>query len=472
MSGTIGRPLLAGAAKPRLRDGLLTSIAAVAAATGLAYALKLIAPVASLGVVYLPGVLLVSTLWGLRLGLFTSLLSAAAFNWFLIPPVGRFTIADSRNWVALAAFATVAAVMSTVAELARARAAEAERRRQEADLAADLARALLAGTSTADALAALGQRVAEALGIAAARLALGTVDPGDREQSVPLLDGDQRLATLLVPASIEAEAEERLARRVAPALSALIAIALQRDRMQREELETAALRKSDDLKTVLLRAVSHDLRSPLTSILAAGAALDSPSLGPAERAELSGVVIEEGGRLSRLIDNLLDLSRLEAGRAEPRREDADLGEVLEAARDAVAERNGAVQLRMDANLPAVDADPAQLERAFANLIENAARHGRGKPVLVRARAIGKRLIVRVVDQGSGIPEAEQSRIFEPFYRGPGQPDERSGSGLGLAIARGFVEANGGRIWVESLPGQGTTFVVALPLDGSGSRTAR
>jgi two-component system sensor histidine kinase KdpD len=238
--------------------------------------------------------------------------------------------------------------------------------------------------------------------------------------------------------------------------------------MQAEAIEAGALRRSDELKTSLLRSVSHDLRTPLTSIIAAGAALDSPSVTAAERHELSEAVVEQGQRLSRLVENLLDVSRLQTGKAAPRREPVDLPGLLEAARHSIGARGEAVRLALDDGLPALSADPTQLERAFANLLENAVVHGEGQPVLVRSRLVGPRLVVRVVDRGPGIPEADRERIFEPFVRAGGA-DANHGSGLGLAIARGFIEANGGEIGVESLPGQGSSFVVsfAAPVEGEG-----
>jgi two-component system sensor histidine kinase KdpD len=229
--------------------------------------------------------------------------------------------------------------------------------------------------------------------------------------------------------------------------------------MEAAAIEAGALRRSDELKTALLRSVSHDLRTPLTSIIAAGTALDSPTLTEGERHELSGAVVEEGDRLSRLVENLLDVSRLESGLAEPRLEPVDLTGVLEAARESLGGDAATVKLGIDAEIPALSADAVQLERAFANLLANAVRHGGAQPVLVRSREVGDRLVVRVVDRGPGIPEPEWERIFEPFYR----RGDGGGSGLGLSIAKGFVEANGGEISVESVPGQGSTFVVSFPL---------
>jgi two-component system, OmpR family, sensor histidine kinase KdpD len=457
-----------GGDRPPLWLGLTFAAIAVAVATAAIYPLKSVAPVVSLSVVYLPAVLVISAYWGLLLGLVTALASAAALNFFHISPVDRFTISDARNWVALAAFTIVAATVSTVAELARARAVEAERRRQEADLAAGLARELLAGAQTREVLGAAAHRVAEAMMLPSAAIELGTSVGEERRAALPLRgpDGEQ-IATLLVPRGLPAETIDRLREHVADSLGALVAIALHRDAVQAEAVETAALRRSDDVKTALLRAVSHDLRTPLTAILAAGHALGTESLPEEDRAELSAAVVDGAARLSMLVDKLLDLSKLQAGRAAPRPDWVSLEEVLLAAREGLGDGASEIRLTVDHDVPDVRADAAQLERAFANLLENARRYSGGQPVAVHVRRTGSRVLVRVVDRGPGIEPSQRERIFEPFYRGPkvgGEP--WTGSGLGLAIARGFIEANGGTISVDSLPGQGTSFVVALPVTGS------
>ena len=200
-------------------------------------------------------------------------------------------------------------------------------------------------------------------------------------------------------------------------------------------VETSALRRSDDIKTAVLRSVSHDLRSPLTAIVAAADALASPALGEEDRAELADAIVVESRRLARLVDQLLDLSRLQAGRRRAAR-----GLVLARGGDPRGGRGrGApverVRLAIEPDLPLIRADAGQLRRAVANLIENAVRYGGGRPVSVRARVTGGRLLMRVVDQGPGIPPAEQERIFTPFYRAPGAAGR--GSGLGLAIVRGL-----------------------------------
>lgn len=454
-----------GETRPPVSVGVVASLGAVALATLAIFALKHVAPVVSLSVVYLPAVLLVSTYWGLWLGLATALLSAAAFNLFHLPPTGGFSISDSRNWVALAAFTIVAVASSTIAELARARALEAERRRAEADLAAALARELLQGEDTSHALASTARRVAEALGLPSAAIEPG-VHPGDeRRLALELTDTlGRQIATLLVPRDPSAETEQRLRAQVVPALSALVAIAQRRDAMREELVQTEALRRSDDIKTALLRAVSHDLRTPLTAVVAAGHALGAASLTGAEREELSAAVVEEGTRLASLVDKLLDLSRLQAGGAAPRTDWVSIEDLVTAAAEGLRGDPVRVHLTVDPDVPEIRADAAQLERVFANLLENARRYGGGHPISVHARRASSRVLVSVVDQGPGIPAAEQERIFEPFYRGRDHRGEAwTGSGLGLAIVRGFVEANGGSIAVRSLPGQGTSFQISLPL---------
>jgi two-component system sensor histidine kinase KdpD len=268
----------------------------------------------------------------------------------------------------------------------------------------------------------------------------------------------------VVPAGLPEEALRRLQERVVPSLEALLAAGLDRDRLLGEVVETRALRRADVVKTTLLRAVSHDLRTPLTAIVAAGEAIASPTLTDQERRELGSVITAESTRLSRLIDNLLDLSRLEGGAADPRPEWCSIDEVIGAALDDLRLPPGRFSLALDPDLPLVRADAAQLERAFANLLENGARYSGGHPVAIRGRVTGGRLLIRVVDRGPGIPPAQRDRVFEPFYRAGSASAGHRGSGLGLAIVRGFVEANGGRVSVESLPGQGTSFVVEFPAE--------
>jgi two-component system, OmpR family, sensor histidine kinase KdpD len=497
------RPLgfLLATEPPSRRIGVLVAVLAVALCTLLLYPLKQIAPVVSLGVVYLLAVLVLSAIWGAWLGVFTAVLSAAAFNFFQLPPVGQFTLKDSSNWVALIAFLVVAALSSSIAEVTRARARDAEARRREADLAAEMARLLLRGNNLAEALPTAAARLAQSLELTSAAIEMEAVEADERSVAFPLREGTTRLGTLLVGADTSEASLRRLQERVVPALEALLSAALERERLLGGVVETAALRRADTVKTALLRAVSHDLRSPLTAISAAGEAVGSPSLSPQEREEMAAVIQEEARRLSRLVDNLLDLSRLEAGAAEPRREWASVDELIRAALRDLAARDDDFSLAIDRGMPLVSVDAVQMERALVNVLENARRHAGGYPVSVRARAVrsmahargrpvrtgggggaedqadqqgptGDRVIVRVVDRGPGIPPAQLERVFEPFYRAGSSAGGHRGSGLGLAIARGFTEANGGTLHVESLPGQGAAFVFELPLSEAGEEPAR
>ncbi len=489
--------LLASEPPPR-RVGALVALLAVALTTLIVYPLAHVAPVVSLSVVYLPAVLVVSLAWGAWLGMATAVLSAAAFNFFHLPPVGHFTLRDSGDWVALAAFLIVAMLASSVAEVTRARSRDAEERRQEADLAAEMARLLLRGDDLAEALPTAAARLAQTLELSSAAIEMDTVEGDDRRIAFPLREGSKRLGTLLVGAGTSEANLRRLQERIVPALEALLSAALERETLLGGVVETAALRRADTVKTALLRAVSHDLRSPLTAISAAGEAVGSPSLSPEERAEMAAVIQEEAKRLARLVDNLLDLSRLEAGAAEPRREWTSIDELIRAAVSEVGGAPAAFSLSIDRELPPVSVDPVQMERAFVNVLENARRHSGGHPVSVRARAVrrlagtpatappaahdvggaprtrssGDRVIVRVVDRGPGIPPAQLERVFEPFYRAGTATSGHRGSGLGLAIARGFTEANGGSLHVESLPGQGATFVFEMPLGAPSEQAVR
>ena len=377
-------------------------------------------------------------------------------------------IAEGENWVALGVFLVAALAISTLADAARSRAEDAERRRREADLSAEMARLLLGGGTVEESLPVVGQRIAQAYDLASVSLETTWVGGDERRQALPLLVDGQRGGTLLVPRDAGPDVVEGLEGRVVPALEALVGAARKRDELEAQVIETKALRRSNVVKTTLLRSVSHDLRSPLTAITAAAGGLSSETLTDAERQELSSIVVEESARLARLVDNLLDLSRLQSGAAEPHSDWCSVDEVVQAAIAAVAEPGG-FDVMLDPDLPLLKADAAQLERALANVLENANRFAGSEPVGIRGRAAGRHLTLRVTDHGPGISKEDLERIFEPFYRSPDR--DGPGSGLGLAIARGFVEANGGRLRAESLPGQGTTFVFGFPIPESAPAAA-
>jgi two-component system, OmpR family, sensor histidine kinase KdpD len=448
--------------RPSRAAGVLVAVAGVAAATVVVYPLKHIAPVVSLGVVYVLAVVVVSMFWGLAFGVGTAVLSVAAFSYFHLPPVGRFTLADSGNWIGLSAFVVVAAATGLVADLARAEAREADQRRREAGLAAELAQVLLGATRLEDALALAAQRVAETAAVESAVIELGRVEVDTSQLALALRHDGIVIGTLVLPVTLSGRERSWVLERVVPSLESILAAALHRTELQAEVVETAALRRSDEMKTALLRSVSHDLRTPVTTILTAAGALDPERPTPRNVGEVRELVTDAGTRLWLLIEKLLDLSLLQAGRLEPALGSYSIEEVLREAIEQTGSRE-AFRLSVDRELPLLRGDPGQLERAFANVLENGARYSAGKPVSVRARVVGERVRVRVVDQGPGIQASEHERVFLPFYRSEGASSDHHGSGLGLAIAKGFVEVNGGRIAVESVPGQGTSFVIDFPL---------
>ena len=438
--------------------GALAAVASVALVTAVIFGLRELVPVVSTGVVYMLAVLFVSSIFGLWFGLLSALLSALAFNFFHLPPTGRFTIADGENWLALGVFLVAAAVISGLAGAARARADEAETRRAEADLTAEMARILLGGAELEESLRTAGQRIASTFRLASVSVELAWADSDERRRALPLIVDGSRVGTVLVPRDAEPAVLEALQDRVVPALETLVVAARKRDELEAQVIETKALRRSNVVKTAVLRSVSHDLRSPLTAITTAAGGLTSDTLSPEAREELTSVIALESVRLSRLVDNLLDLSRLQAGGVESRADWISLEEILRAAIESVSAPPGGFDVQVDDGLPLVRADAGQLERALANVLENAGRYAAGAPVTVRARNSGGQLMLRIGDRGPGIAREELERVFEPFH----SAGEHSGTGLGLAIARGFVEANGGRIRAESLPGQGTTIVIQLP----------
>jgi two-component system sensor histidine kinase KdpD len=414
------------------------SAAAVAAATGLVYALRPIAPTLSLGVLYVLAVLPVAVAWGVRWSLPVAVASMLTFNFFFLPPQHTLQLADSTNWGALAAYSGTAVVVSELAARARRRAADAEQREHEASLLAEIAGHLLAGRELDEQVGWIGEQTAEVLGVPEVTISL------------------EQAPTISMPP--ETDPPEAVRRRFLPALSALLAVAVDRRRLEREALEAETLRVSDLAKTALLRAVSHDLRSPLTGITTAVGALRNDDLVFSEddRRELLETIAVDAARLGRLVADLLDLSRLEAEGARPERAVWALDELV---RTAVEGLVGRERIDVDGASSLVDVDAVQIERVLVNLLENALKFSPGAArVRVRISATPDEASVRISDDGPGVPEVELERVFEPFYRaGPGQ-----GAGLGLAIARGFAAANGGRLWAESQPGQGATFVLALP----------
>jgi two-component system sensor histidine kinase KdpD len=444
----------AGRADPRL--GVAVSIVAVALVTGVVALLDGVVPVLSLGALYVLAVLPIAIGWGLAFAIGASVASMLVFNFLFLPPVHSFTLSDSRNWLALGVYVVTSAVVSDLAARSRRRATESE-------LLAEIARSLLERGSVSGELDQIAAGAARALGAGEARIELGEPSPdllADAD-ATPLVAGNRRVGTITLraPRWPYRGSDSPLL----PALASLLAVAIDQERLAREALEAEALRRSDALKTALLRAVSHDLRSPLMTILTSASALSQPdlSLGEADRADLLGGILSEAQRLDRLVSNLLDLSRLQAGAATPAPEVWAADSLVVQALSSLGEAADRVDVTLSAVSPVVRVDANQIERALANLIENAIKYSPDHAARVVVSSTAREALVRVIDHGPGLTPQEIQRVFEPFQRG--SVSDVGGAGLGLAIARGFAEANGGRVWAESLAGQGATFVLALPV---------
>ena len=439
------------------------SVVALALVTGLVFALRPVAPDVTLGVLYVFAVLPIAIVWGLAYALPVSIASMLAFNFLFLPPVHTFSLRDSENWTVLAVYLVTAVSVSQLAAAARRRAAESEQRERQASLLADVAAGLLRSGDVQTQLRAIAAQTARALGARRARIELDSLRrPAPDESAYPLEAGDRRVGTLFLEADAELEPEPL--NRLVPALASVLAVASDRERLGQKALEAEALRRSDAIKTAILRAVSHDLRSPLTAIRASAEGLESGALEltAADRASLLETIGVESRRLDRLVGNLLDLSRLEAGAADPRPELRTIDDLVALALDGLGPEADRVVVDLPAESPLVRVDPTQIERVLVNLLENALRFSPpGTPVEVAVERAEGEVTLRVTDSGPGLQGHELERIFEPFLPGR-RTGGQAGSGLGLAIVRGFAQANGGRVWAQSDPGAGATFFLALP----------
>ncbi|MER6528294.1 sensor histidine kinase KdpD [Streptomyces sp. NPDC001508] len=410
-------------------------------------------------------------------GLLPALASAAfgslLLNYFYTPPLHRLTIADPHNIVAIAIFVGVAVSVASVVDLAARRTHQAARLRAESEILSFLAGNVLRGETG---LEDLLERVRETFGMESAALLerAGDVEPWtcagragfgpplrrpeDADVDVPVGD---HMALALTGRVLPAED-----RRVLAAFAAQAAVVLDRRRLQEEADRARTLAEGNRIRTALLAAVSHDLRTPLAGIKAAVTSLRSDDVDWSEqdRAELLEGIEEGADRLDHLVGNLLDMSRLQTGTVVAIVREADLDEVVPMALVGVPEDS--VELDIRETLPMVAVDPGLLERAMANLVENAVKYSPpDRRVMVSASAIADRVEVRVVDRGPGIPDEAKDRIFEPFQR-YGDAPRGAGVGLGLAVARGFAEAMGGTLNAEDTPGGGLTMVLSLRAAGS------
>ncbi|MER7814362.1 sensor histidine kinase KdpD [Streptomyces sp. NPDC096153] len=404
-------------------------------------------------------------------GLLPALASAAfgslLLNYYFAPPLHRFTISDPKNIVAIAVFFWVAVAVASVVDLAARRTQQAARLRAESEILSFLAGSVLRGETALDALL---ERVRETFGMESVALLerLSDVDPwtcagsvGPRPVARPE-DADvdmpvgENMALALSGRVLPAED-----RRVLGAFAAQAAVVLERQRLVHRAEEGRKLAEGNRIRTALLAAVSHDLRTPLAGIKAAVSSLRSDDVEWSEedRAELLEGIEAGADRLDHLVGNLLDMSRLQTGTVTPLIRGLDLDEVVPMALVGVPE--GSVELDIPETLPMVRMDKGLLERAVANIVENAVKYSPDAvPVVVSASAHGGRVEVRVVDRGRGVPDDAKDRIFEPFQR-YGDAPRGAGVGLGLAVARGFVEAMGGTLAAEDTPGGGLTMVLTL-----------
>jgi two-component system sensor histidine kinase KdpD len=441
---------------------LASSAGALVVATGLVYALRPVAPDVTLGALYVFAVVPVALAFGLVYAVPVSVASMLIFNFLFLAPLYSFTLRDSENWTALAVYLVTAVAVSHLAASARRRAAEAERRARQATLLAAVATELLEGSEVRGRLRSIAARAADALGARRASIELGSVRrPGPGESAHELRAGERRVGTIFLDA--DAATADRAAEGLLSGLASLLAVAEDRERLGLRAVEAETLRRADAIKTAILRAVSHDLRSPLTAIRAAGEGLGSGALEltDSDRADLLDTIRTEARRLDRLVANLLDLSRLEAGAAEPRPELRTVDDLVAGALDGLGPEGDRIVCRLPPEAPLVQVDPAQIERVLVNLLENALKFSPPETLVeVDVDPAGEEVVVRVRDFGPGLGPGEAERVFEPFLPGR-RPGARAGTGLGLAIAQGFAQANGCRVWAEPAPGGGTVFCVAL-----------
>ncbi|WP_328408439.1 sensor histidine kinase KdpD [Streptomyces violaceus] len=404
-------------------------------------------------------------------GLFPALASAVVgsmlLNWYFTPPVHTLTIADPQNIVAITVFIGVAVAVASVVDLAARRTQQAARLRAESEILSFLAGNVLRGETSLDALL---ERVRETFAMESVALleresdvapwtCAGSIGPrpcatpDEADVDVPVGD---HMALALSGRVLPAED-----RRVLAAFAAQAAVVVDRRRLQQEADRAKELAEGNRIRTALLAAVSHDLRTPLAGIKAAVTSLRSEDVEWSEedQAELLEAIEDGADRLDHLVGNLLDMSRLQTGTVTPIIRETDLDEVIPMALGGVPDDS--VDLDVSESLPMVDVDRGLLERSVANIVENAVKYSPpGERVLVSASAIADRVEIRVVDRGPGVPDTAKDRIFEPFQR-YGDAPRGNGVGLGLAVARGFAEAIGGTLHAEDTPGGGLTMVLAV-----------
>ncbi|MGA2236940.1 MAG: DUF4118 domain-containing protein [Terriglobales bacterium] len=448
----------------------------------------------TIALVFLLGVLGISAVWGLRQAVFMSVVAAVAFDYFFLPPIGAFTIADPQNWVALVAFLITAIAVSELSERARRGARSAVERRQELERLYAFSQLLLSSDSPAELLNLIPRYIVESFGIRSAAIFLSSRN--DVYRSGPNIDGleSRNLQLICVRGEPRFDAVHQrafmplrmgmrvvgcmgvsgsvLSRQTLEAIGSLVAIAIERAGAVEKLSRAEAARESEQLRSVLLDSVTHEFRTPLTAIKASvtsllGSSNHSPeSHSPEERQELLTIINEESDRLNRLIGEAAEMAQLDANKVEFRFESAPIGPAVEEALDELKQLlvQHPVEVKIPAGLPNARMDSAHIKEVLVHLIENAAKYSAaGAPIRITAEAKGETLNISVADRGPGIDDFEQSLVFEKFYRGRNQRVQVHGTGMGLAICKAIVEAHDGHLGVTSQLGHGSVFYFSLPV---------
>ena len=438
---------------------------------------------------FLLAILVVSATWGLRYAVFMAILATAVFNFYFLPPVGTFTIADPQNWIALAAFLVTAIIASQLAERARRQAAEANRRRREVERLYSFSQKLLIADNVVELLNALPAYVVDSFAVDEAAIFVTGRDnvyrsrPDIRALQVeqlkavtargdPVVDPEHRLWLMPLRLGVRTVgaigiAGGLLSRETREAISSLAAIAIERASAVEKLSQAEAARESENLRSALLDSVTHEFRTPLTSIKAAATSLLSDrNLSPEQNRDLLAVIDEETDRLNHLVEEAAEMARLDAGQVELRAEEASIeipiSAALEESHQVLA--GHPVEVVVAPQLPLLRMDVERIKAVLQQLLENAGKYSPpGSPVRITAEGRDGAITVSVSDRGPGIDSFEQSLIFDKFYRGRGHRSTIQGTGMGLAIAKAIVEAHGGTINVTSQLGQGSVFSFALPV---------
>ncbi|HEX3492107.1 MAG TPA: sensor histidine kinase KdpD [Streptosporangiaceae bacterium] len=434
---------------------------------------------------FLMAVIAVALVGGFLPAVVAALVGSVLLNYYFTPPIHLFTIAEANNVLALIIFVAVGIVVSSVVDAAARRSKQAARASAESELLVTTAGSVLRGQQ---ALAAVLSRVREAFGMESVTLLERDADqPDDRRATtrrwVPVATAGE--PPLLSPETADAEVPvtDRLVlalrgrplaatdRRVLGAFAAYAATALEQERLAAAAEAARPIAAADRMRTALLAAVSHDLRTPLASAKAAVTSLRARDVQwtPEDRDELLATADESLDRLARLVDNLLDMSRLQAGALAVFPRPADLAEIVARSLDDLGPSGRSVVVAIPEDLPEVSVDPGIAERIIANLTANALRYSPSdNPPCLSGSALLDRVELRVIDRGPGIPEENRNKMFVPFQR-LGDTDNTTGVGLGLALSRGLAEAMGGTLEPEETPGGGLTMTLSLPAAPSPAR---